>query len=209
MKTHHTDALIVTDIQNDFCPGGALAVLHGDKTIPVINRISRRFPFVVATQDWHPKGHLSFASSHPGRKPLESMVIDGIPQILWPDHCVQGSQGADFHPDLDITPFNYMLRKGTNPRVDSYSAFKENDQKIRTGLEGLLKGLGIQRVFVCGLTTDYCVRATSRDARDAGFSVVLIEDACRAVDMPKGSLEDALREMRELGVVIASSMDLE
>jgi nicotinamidase/pyrazinamidase len=209
MKRTPTDALLVIDVQNDFCPGGALPVPHGEEVVPVINRISPGFSLVVATQDWHPKGHLSFASSHAGRRPLDTIEIDGITQVLWPDHCVQASKGAALHPDLDTSPFHCILRKGRKPRVDSYSAFYENDLKTRTGLEDLLKGLGVRRVSVCGLATDYCVLATARDARHADFSVVVIEDACRGVDLPKGSLGNALRDMRELGVVIANSKDLE
>jgi nicotinamidase/pyrazinamidase len=194
------DALLVTDVQNDFCPGGALAVRDGDAVVPMINRITRAFPVVVATQDWHPKGHISFASRHPGKKPYEAVTIQGTEQVLWPDHCVEGTHGADFHAGLDTTTFRCVLRKGTNPAVDSYSAFIENDRKTTTGLAGLLRELGIQRIFMSGLTTDYCVRASAVDGRAAGFQVVVLEDACRPVDAPPGSLNRALQEMRAQGV---------
>jgi len=199
------DALLVIDVQNDFCPGGPLAVPGGHEVVPAVNLIARRFPLVVATQDWHPKGHCSFASTHAGKKPLETVVVGGTVQVLWPDHCVQGTRGADFHPMLDTAAFHYILRKGTRQAVDSYSAFVENDRTTRTGLDGLLKGLGIERVFVCGLATDYCVAASARDAVSAGFSVVLVEDACRGVDVPPGSLEEAIRTLRDLGVRMTTS----
>ncbi len=208
MNIDAKDALLVIDVQNDFCPGGALAVPHGDEVVPVINRIAKTFSIVVATQDWHPKSHCSFASNHPGTRPLDTILIDGVTQVLWPDHCVRGTHGADFHPDLDTTLFHYIVRKGTREKVDSYSAFVENDAKTKTGLHGLLKSLNIQRVFVCGLATDYCVAATARDGIAEGFSVVLVEDACRGVDHPKGSVDKALCQLQELGVQVASSSEI-
>ena len=203
------DVLLVTDVQNDFCPGGALAVPHGDAVVPVINAITRAFPVVVATQDWHPEGHISFASRHKGKKPFEVLEIQGTEQVLWPDHCVEGTSGADFHPELDATAFRFVLRKGANREVDSYSAFVENDRKTTTGLAGLLRELGVERVFVSGLTTDYCVRATALDGRGAGFQVVVLEDACRAVDVPAGNLKRALEEMRAQGVLILHTDELQ
>jgi nicotinamidase/pyrazinamidase len=203
------DALLVTDVQNDFCPGGALAVSEGDTVVPVINRITRAFPVAVGTQDWHPRGHVSFASSHEGKKPFEVLKVQGTDQVLWPDHCVEGTHGADFHAGLDTTTFRYVLRKGTNPQVDSYSAFVENDRKTTTGLAGLLRELGIQRIFLSGLTTDYCVRASALDGRAAGFQVVVLEDACRAVDVPPGNLARALEEMRDQGVRIIATGELQ
>jgi nicotinamidase/pyrazinamidase len=202
------DALLVVDVQNDFCPGGALAVPDGDAVVPVINRISRAFPVVVATQDWHPEGHISFASRHEGKNPFEVVEIQGTEQVLWPDHCVEGTPGADLHPELDATALRFVLRKGTNREVDSYSAFVENDRKTTTGLVGLLRELGVERVFLSGLATDVCVRATALDGRNAGFRVVVLEDACRAVDVPAGNLDRALQEMRGGGVLTLDSEEL-
>ena len=203
------DVLLVTDVQNDFCPGGALAVPQGDAVVPVINTITRAFPVVVATQDWHPEGHVSFASRHKGKKPFEVLEIQGTEQVLWPDHCVEGTPGADFHPELDATAFRFVLRKGVNREVDSYSAFVENDRKTTTGLAGLLRELRVERVFVSGLTTDYCVRTTALDGRSAGFQVVVLEDACRPVDVPAGNLKRALDEMRAQGVLIVHTDELQ
>lgn len=203
------DALLVVDVQNDFCPGGALAVPDGDAVVPVINRITRAFPVVVATQDWHPEGHVSFASRHEGKSPFEVIEIQGTEQVLWPDHCVVGTPGADFHPRLDTTAVRFALRKGVNREVDSYSAFVENDRKTTTGLAGLLRELGVRRVFVSGLATDVCVRATALDGRGAGFQVAVLEDACRAVDVPPGNLIRALEEMRCRDVLILHSDELE
>jgi nicotinamidase/pyrazinamidase len=203
------DALLVVDVQNDFCPGGALAVHDGDGVVPVINRITALFPMAVATQDWHPKGHISFASRHEGKNAFEIIAIDETEQMLWPDHCVQGTSGADFHPELNTTGFRFVLRKGTARELDSYSAFLENDRQTTTGLGGLLKELGVARVFVTGLATDVCVRATALDGRRAGFQVAVLEDACRPVDVPPGNLERALEEMRGQGVLILRADELQ
>jgi nicotinamidase/pyrazinamidase len=189
-------ALVVIDVQNDFCPGGALAVPAGDAVVPVINSVMSRFSHVVLTQDWHPAGHLSFASSHPGRQPFETVTVNYGPQVLWPDHCVQGTPGANFHPGLDTSKAAVIIRKGRNPEVDSYSAFYENDRRTATGLEGYLKGLGIRRLFLCGLATDFCVLYSALDARAAGFACTVVEDACRGIDLD-GSLTAALQKMRE------------
>jgi nicotinamidase/pyrazinamidase len=194
------DALLIVDVQNDFCPGGALAVPDGDGVVPVINRIARAFPAVVATQDWHPEGHISFASRHEGKKPFEVFEIGGTEQVLWPDHCVAGTAGAEFHPGLETTPVRFVLRKGTDREVDSYSAFVDNDRRTPTGLASLLREIGTGRVFVSGLATDVCVRATALDGRRAGFQVIVLEDACRAVDVPPGNLKRALQEMKGRGV---------
>lgn len=194
------DALLVVDVQNDFCPGGALAVPDGDRVVPVINRIVRAFPVVVATQDWHPEGHISFASRHEGKKPFEVLEVRGTEQVLWPDHCVEGTIGAEFHPGLEAAALRFILRKGTDREVDSYSAFVENDHRRATGLASLLRELGVGRIFVSGLATDVCVRATALDGRGAGFQVIVLEDACRAVDVPPGNLKRALEEMRGRGV---------
>jgi nicotinamidase/pyrazinamidase len=200
-----TSALVVVDVQNDFCPGGALAVTEGDQVVPVINRLSALFALSVATQDWHPAGHDSFASSHAGREPMEVITLGGIEQVLWPDHCVQGSSGADFHPELDMRPFRLIVRKGTNPKLDSYSGFFENDHTTATGLEYYLKGMGIVDLYVCGLATDYCVLFTARDAASVGFRVHVVEDACRGVGFPEGSVQKALAELRDRGVELLRS----
>ena len=207
-KIRQDDALLVVDVQNDFCPEGALEVPEGDAVVPVINRIVGRFSIVVPTQDWHPKDHISFAGSHPGRNPHEIIRTRDMEQVLWPDHCVRGTPGADFHTDLDTSSFHFILRKGTRRNMDSYSAFLENDKKTPTGLAGLLRELGVKRVFVAGLATDYCVLYSSRDALAAGFQVVVIEDACRGVDVPPGNIKKALGEMRELGIRILSADQL-
>ncbi len=200
--------LIVVDVQNDFCPGGALEVKDGDKVVPVINSIADKFEKVVATQDWHPQNHLSFASNHEGKKTLDVVNLKGIQQVLWPDHCVQGTKGADFHPDLDTTKFDLIIRKGTNPEIDSYSAFFENDRKTRTGLEGYIKDLGLNKVYVCGLATDYCVFYTAMDSAKIGFETYVIIDACRGVDFPKGSIEKAVEDMKANGIKIITSKEI-
>jgi nicotinamidase/pyrazinamidase len=192
--------LLIVDVQNDFCPGGSLAVETGDEVVPVINRILPGFPLVVATQDWHPPDHVSFASSHPGRKPLEMVSANGIEQVLWPDHCVQGTRGADLHPRLDTSRVGLLLRKGMRKGLDSYSAFFENDRRTDTGLRHYLKGLGVRAVFVCGLATDYCVLFSALDARRLGFRVTVVTDACRGVDLPRENVSRALAAMEKAGV---------
>jgi nicotinamidase/pyrazinamidase len=177
------DVLIAVDIQNDFCPGGALGVPRGDEVVPLINRLAGRFAHVLLTQDWHPAGHLSFASAHPGRKPYEVLEASYGAQILWPDHCVQGTPGAEFRTDLQITRAELVLRKGYHREIDSYSAFYENDRKTRTGLAGYLRERGFARVFLAGLAFDFCVRYSAEDARREGFEVLVIEDACRGIDV--------------------------
>ncbi len=197
MKKH--DCLIVVDVQNDFCPGGALAVPRGDEIVPLVNRIAQRFPTVVLTQDWHPAGHASFASSHPGRKPFETIRLRYGKQVLWPDHCVQGTPGAAFHAALETGGAQLVIRKGHHAKVDSYSAFLEADRKTRTGLDGYLKSRGVKRVYCVGLATDFCVAWTALDARRYGLQAAVIEDACRAIDT-EGSLAAAWRSMQEAGV---------
>ena len=199
--------LLVVDVQNDFCPGGALAVERGDEVVDVINRISPRFPWVVATQDWHPPDHVSFASSHPGKPILDTVDAGGVAQVLWPDHCVQGTRGAELHPRLDQRQMRLIVRKGTSRTLDSYSAFFENDRKTPTGLSHCVKGLGLTEVFVCGLATDYCVRASALDARELGLRVFLVADACRGVDQPPGSLREAIAAMEKAGVRVIQSDD--
>lgn len=201
------DVLLVVDVQNDFCPGGALAVEGGDEVVSVINRLGRGFPHVLMTQDWHPKEHQSFASSHPGRQPFETIEMPYGAQTLWPDHCVQGTAGADFHPELDLPKAELIVRKGFRPEIDSYSAFFENDHTARTGLAGYLRDRQLRRLFVVGLATDYCVHYSAVDARKEGFETIVIEDACRAIDL-EGSLAAAMRNMQEAGVVISREADL-
>jgi nicotinamidase/pyrazinamidase len=199
MRLTETDVLLVIDVQNDFCPGGALAVAGGNEIVPLVNGLGQGFQHVVLTQDWHPPGHGSFASSHPGRKPFETIDLAYGPQTLWPDHCVQESAGAAFHPDLHLPHAELVIRKGFRPAVDSYSAFYENDRRTPTGLAGYLRERGLTRVFLTGLATDFCVHYSAVDARRIGFDVVLVEDACRAIDL-EGSLAAAMRSMAEAGV---------
>ncbi|MGU3456963.1 bifunctional nicotinamidase/pyrazinamidase [Brevundimonas sp. M1A4_2e] len=183
MQIAATDALLVIDAQNDFCEGGALAVQGGAAIMPLINRLSERFATVIATQDWHTPDQISFASNHAGVAPFTQIEVAYGPQMLWPDHCVQGTSGADFHPDAApaVTKALAVVRKGYNPAVDSYSGFYENDRRTATGLAGLLRDRGVKRVFLCGLAYDYCVRFTAEDAVREGFEAVVIEDACRAI----------------------------
>jgi nicotinamidase/pyrazinamidase len=191
--------LIVVDVQNDFCPGGALAVPSGDEVVPVINRLARRFDHVVLTQDWHPPGHASFASAHPGKAPFDSVRFAYGEQTLWPDHCVQNTAGAAFHRDLDIPHAQLVIRKGFHAGIDSYSAFRENDRRTATGLAGYLRERGFRRVTLCGLATDYCVGFSAIDARAAGFETAVVLDACRGIDLD-GSLARMITAMREAGV---------
>jgi nicotinamidase/pyrazinamidase len=193
------DVLLAVDLQNDFMPGGALAVPAGDEVVPGINALARRFANIVLTQDWHPPRHISFASSHPGRQPFERIRLPYGEQILWPDHCVQGTSGAALHSDVAIPHAQLVVRKGYHPGVDSYSAFVEADGKHSTGLAGYLRERGIRRVFLCGLATDFCVAWSAVDGRKAGFAVIVVEDACRAIDTG-GSLATAWQNMREAGV---------
>ena len=210
-STHHSvrpvtptdDAvLLVVDVQNDFCPGGALAVPEGDAVVTVVNDLSRRFKHVILTQDWHSPDHLSFASSHPGKKPLERIRLPYGEQILWPDHCVQGTTGAEFHPELDVAHCELIMRKGHHRDVDSYSAFFENDRRTPTGLAGYLRERGLKRLFVVGLATDFCVAHSALDARRLGFEVTVIEAGCRGIDM-QGSLAAAWKQTEKAGVVRA------
>jgi len=197
-----TDLLLVVDIQNDFCPNGALAVPHGDEIVPVINRLAQSFAHVVLTQDWHPKDHSSFASTHPGAKPYDTIELSYGSQILWPDHCVQESVGAEFHRGLRIPQAEMVLRKGYHRRIDSYSAFRENDRKTPTGLAGYLRERGFERVFIAGLALDFCIRYSAEDARDAGCSVIVVEDASRAIDVG-GSLQATRKRLTERGIPCA------
>jgi nicotinamidase/pyrazinamidase len=199
-----TDCLLVVDMQNDFMPGGALAVPRGDEIVALVNRIAANFAVAVLTQDWHPAGHASFASSHAGRKPYETIRLAYGEQVLWPDHCVQGTSGAAFHAGLHIPHAQLVIRKGHHRKVDSYSAFLEADRNTKTGLDGYLKSRGVKRVFCVGLATDFCVAWTAMDARRFGLQAVVIEDACRAIDTG-GSLAAAWQGMQQAGVRRLSS----
>lgn len=199
-----TDCLIVIDVQNDFCPGGALEVPRGDEIVPLVNALAQRFAHVVITQDWHPAGHISFASSHAGKKPFETMRLRYGTQVLWPDHCLQGTPGAALHKDLEIPHAQLVIRKGWHANVDSYSAFLEADRMTKTGLDGYLRSHGVKRVYCAGLATDFCVAWTALDARRLRLQAVVIEDACRAIDTG-GSLAAAWRSMRKAGVKRAGS----
>jgi nicotinamidase/pyrazinamidase len=199
MTAKPRDILLVVDVQNDFCPAGRLAVPRGDEVVPLVNRLAEKFEHVLLTQDWHPPGHMSFASSHPGRKPFDTIAASYGPQVLWPDHCVQGTPGAEFHKDLRIAPAELVLRKGYHRDIDSYSAFYENDRTTHTGLAGYLRERGFTRVFVAGLAFDFCVRYSSEDARREGFEVVVIEDACRGIDVD-GSMLATRRSLHSIGV---------
>jgi nicotinamidase/pyrazinamidase len=193
------DLLLIIDVQNDFCPGGALAVADGDAVVPVINRLSERFGHVALTQDWHPSGHSSFATSHPGAAPFASIGMPYGPQTLWPDHCVQGTAGAAFHPQLVTERAELVIRKGFRSEIDSYSAFFENDRRTPTGLAGYLRERGLKRIFLAGLATDFCVHYSAVDARRLGFDTLLVETGCRAIDLG-GSLDAAWAAMAEAGV---------
>ena len=198
-------ALILVDIQNDFTPGGALAVEQGDQVVPVANRLMPHFDLVVATQDWHPADHLSFASRHPGKQVGHVIELDRLPQVLWPDHCVEETPGAALADGLDRQRIDHIVRKGTNPAIDSYSGFFDNGHRQATGLGEYLKDRGVDEVYVCGLATDYCVKFTAIDAVDLGFSTHLILDGCRGVELKAGDVERALQTLREKGVCITES----
>ena len=205
MQINPDDVLLIIDVQNDFCPGGALAVADGDAVAPVVNRLAEKFDHVVLTQDWHPAGHSSFATSHPGSAPFASISMPYGQQTLWPDHCIQGSAGAAFHPKLETTRAELVIRKGFRPEIDSYSAFYENDRKTPTGLSGYLRERGLRRIFMAGLATDYCVHYSAVDARRLGFDTVLVEAGCRAIDLA-GSLAAAWAAMGDAGVQRVSDL---
>lgn len=201
-----TDALLVIDMQNDFCPGGALAVAGGDSIIPVINGLGSRFEHVILTQDWHPEGHISFASSHPGSEPYTLTEVPYGQQTLWPDHCLQGSSGAAFPPALDIPHTELIVRKGFRRGIDSYSAFLENNHATPTGLAGYLRERGLERLFLCGLAYDFCVRFSAIDGTALGFECLVIEDACRAVGLP-GSVKSTNAAFAEASVTRIGSSE--
>jgi nicotinamidase/pyrazinamidase len=197
-------ALLVVDVQRDFCPGGALGVPDGDAIVPLVNRLARDAAHVILTQDWHPAGHASFASAHPGRQPFETIDVAYGPQTLWPDHCTQGTAGAEFHPGLDLPRAELVIRKGFHPGIDSYSAFRENDRRTPTGLAGYLRERGIEHLSICGLATDFCVLFSAIDAREAGFTVSVALDACRGIDLD-GSVSKALVAMHAAGIELISA----
>jgi nicotinamidase/pyrazinamidase len=193
-------SLIIVDLQNDFCSEGALPVPGGEKIVPVVNRLMTVFTSVVATQDWHPPGHISFSSSHAGKNPFDSVLIQGAEQLLWPDHCLKGTEGAAFHPDLDMDNLHLILRKGFRRDLDSYSGFYENDRKTPTGLSQYLRELGVRSAWLCGLASDVCVFYTAMDAVKLGFETYVIEDAVRGVDVPAGNISRTSGAMKAAGV---------
>ena len=204
---HDTDALIVIDVQNDFCPGGALEVPNGDEVVAPINGLMELFRHVLLTQDWHPIDHISFASMHEGRNPFEVIQVDYGPQVLWPNHCVQGTSGAEFHAGLNVDSAELVIRKGYRQTIDSYSALFENDRSTSTGLAGYLRDRGFERLFMAGLATDYCVAYSALDGRREGFEIVVIDDACRGIDL-EGSVEAAWQQMTDAGVERIDSREL-
>jgi nicotinamidase/pyrazinamidase len=207
MQITAQDVLIVIDVQNDFCPGGALAVVDGDAVIDVIHRVAPRFEHIVLTQDWHPAGHASFASAHAGRRPFEQIELSYGMQTLWPDHCVQGTKGAEFHPALHLPRAELILRKGFRPRIDSYSAFFENDRATPTGLAGYLEERDLTRVFLAGLAYDFCVGYSALDARRVGLSAVILRDACRSIDL-NGSVAKIEAAFAQAGVMLIKSAEV-
>lgn len=207
IKPTERDALLVIDVQNCFVPGGSLAVKGGDEIVPLINKLAKSFANVVLTQDWHTADHVSFASQHDGKKPFETIKLKYGTQVLWPDHCVQGTEGASLAPGIDIPHAQLIIRKGFHQQVDSYSAFLEADRKTETGLAGYLKGRKVNRVFLCGLATDYCVAWSALDARKFGFQASVIEDAARGIDL-NGSLAAAWKDMAKAGVKRIQSGDI-
>jgi nicotinamidase/pyrazinamidase len=201
-------ALILVDIQNDFLPGGALAVPDGDKVIPVANRLQPAFALVVATQDWHPENHGSFAASHPGKNVFEQIELNGLPQTLWPVHCVQGTQGAELAAQLNRDRIANVFQKGTHAGIDSYSGLFDNGHRKSTGLGEWFKAQGVTEVFVCGLATDYCVKFTATDAAQMGFKTHFIEDASRGVNLRPDDVKNTIKEMKRAGVVVVQSADI-
>jgi len=202
------NALIIVDLQNDFLPGGALAVPHGDEVIPVANKLQRRFNLLLATQDWHPPNHGSFATNHPGKKPGDRIMLDGIEQILWPVHCVQNTHGADFAPSFDTSRIAHVFHKGIDPLIDSYSTFFDNAHRRRTGLGEYLKERSINDIYLLGLALDYCVKYSALDARQLGFNTHIILDGCRGIGLDPGDLDRAIDEIKRAGAILLQSPDL-
>jgi nicotinamidase/pyrazinamidase len=207
MQLKPTDALLVIDLQLDFCPGGLLAVADGDAVVPLINTLSQRFDHVLLTQDWHPPAHISFATTHPGKQPYETIAAAYGPQTLWPEHCLQHSRGAAFHPDLDLPHAELILRKGFRTNIDSYSAFLENDHATPTGLAGYLRERGLTRLFLCGLAYDFCVRFSAIDGKQLGFETIVIEDATRPVNLP-GSVDATNEDFADHAIKRISSSEV-
>ena len=202
-----TSALLIVDVQNDFCPGGALEVPNGDQVVPVINKLTGKFENIVQTQDWHPDGHFSFASSHESKNPFDTVQMDYGEQVLWPDHCIQGSKGAEFHPNLETDPSQMIIRKGFRKEIDSYSAFFENDHETATGLTGYLQNRNIDTLYAVGLATDFCVKWSVVDGLKEGFNVFVVEDAIRGIDID-GSVAKAMDEMKDNGTQFIQSSEL-
>jgi nicotinamidase/pyrazinamidase len=202
-------ALILVDIQNDFVPGGALAVPEGDRIVPIANELQKKFDLVVATQDWHPRNHGSFAANHPGKKPGDVIDLNGLPQVLWPVHCVQQTPGAAFVPGLETGRIARVFQKGTDPAIDSYSGFFDNGHRKSTGLGDWLTSKGVTDIYVCGLATDYCVKFTALDGRQLGLNVYVVEDACRGVNLKPTDSADAIAAMRSAGVKVIRSTEAE
>jgi len=200
-------ALLMIDIQNDFCPGGALAVDEGDKIVSNVNSIQEKFTVKILTQDWHPKNHKSFASNHKNKDPMSTTQMFYGTQVLWPDHCIQGTEGSRFHAKLITDNADLIIRKGFRPEIDSYSAFFENDQKTPTGLDGYLKSRGLNTIYLCGLALDFCVYFSAIDGAKLGYNVTVIKDACRAIDL-NGSLQNSLNDMKSKGVKLSSTSEL-
>jgi nicotinamidase/pyrazinamidase len=199
------NALVIVDLQSDFLPGGALPVLHGDEVIPLANELQQRFALVVATQDWHPPDHGSFAPNHPGKKPGDRIILDGIEQILWPVHCVQNTHGAEFARSFDTRRIARVFHKGIDPRIDSYSTFFDNAHRRSTGLGEYLKERSVKNVYLLGLALDYCVKYSALDARQVGFNTYVIVDACRGIGLEPGDLDHALDEMKRAGTILLES----
>lgn len=202
------NALIIVDLQHDFLPGGALAVPHGDDVIPVANELQRRFDLILTTKDWHPRDHGSFATNHPGKKPGDRVILDGIEQILWPVHCVQNTHGAEFALSFDTTRIAHVFHKGTDPMIDSYSTFFDNAHRRHTGLAHYLETRGIKDVYLMGLALDYCVKYSTLDARELGLNTHVIVDGCRGIDLKPGDVSRALDEMKRAGAVLLKSSEL-
>lgn len=202
------NALILVDLQNDFCPGGALAVPDGDAVVAVANQLQPYFDLVVATKDWHPLHHVSFASTHAGRKVGDIITVDQIPQVLWPDHCLQESHGSEFHSALDIRYIKKIFHKGVDVAIDSYSAFFDNEHLRSTGLGDYLRDAGFDHIYIMGLATDYCVKYSTMDALHLGFNVYVITDGCRGIDLKPGDIAQALNEMRDAGAILVTSDDI-
>jgi nicotinamidase/pyrazinamidase len=202
------NALIIVDLQNDFLPGGALPVPHGDEVIPLANELQRRFDLVVATKDWHPPDHGSFAANHPGKKPGDRIILDGIEQILWPVHCVQNTRGAEFAPSFDTSRINHVFHKGIDPLIDSYSTFFDNAHRRHTGLAHYLEKRGIKDIYLMGLALDYCVKYSALDARHLDLNAHVILDGCREIELESGDIDRALNEMRRVGAILLKSTEL-